>query len=91
MLVDPFLGCCASGDQLATDVRGACLALWDGDSSTGRLRIVGAYDPDATLSKLQDLDIVKAISQYATQQTTLEAAQKSFKTMSSLSLFNYIG
>ncbi|MFC5461658.1 flagellar hook-associated protein FlgL [Massilia niabensis] len=45
----------------------------------------------ATLSKLQDLDIVKAISQYATQQTTLEAAQKSFKTMSGLSLFNYIG
>ncbi|QOL51729.1 flagellar hook-associated protein FlgL [Massilia litorea] len=46
---------------------------------------------DGTLSKLQDLDIVKAISQYATQQTTLEAAQKSFKTMSGLSLFNYIG
>ncbi len=46
---------------------------------------------DTTLSKLQDLDIVKAISEYAAQQTTLEAAQKSFKTMSSLSLFNYIG
>ncbi|QNA90088.1 flagellar hook-associated protein 3 [Massilia sp. Dwa41.01b] len=45
----------------------------------------------ATLSKLQDLDMVKAISQYATQQQTLEAAQKSFKTMSGLSLFNYIG
>lgn len=45
----------------------------------------------ATLSKLQDLDLAKAISQYATEQTTLEAAQKSFKTMSSLSLFNYIG
>jgi len=44
-----------------------------------------------TLSKLQDLDIVKAISDYATQQSTLEAAQKSFKTMSGLSLFNYIG
>jgi flagellar hook-associated protein 3 FlgL len=44
-----------------------------------------------TLSKLQDLDIVKAISDYASQQGTLEAAQKSFKTMSSLSLFNYIG
>ena len=43
-----------------------------------------------TLSKLQDLDVVKAISDYATQQTTLEAAQKSFKTMSGLSLFNYI-
>jgi flagellar hook-associated protein 3 FlgL len=46
---------------------------------------------DGTLSKLQDLDMAKAISQYATQQQTLEAAQKSFKTMSSLSLFNYIG
>jgi flagellar hook-associated protein 3 FlgL len=44
-----------------------------------------------TLSKLQDLDIAKAISDYASQQGTLEAAQKSFKTMSSLSLFNYIG
>jgi flagellar hook-associated protein 3 FlgL len=45
----------------------------------------------STLSKLQDLDIAKAISDYASQQGTLEAAQKSFKTMSSLSLFNYIG
>ncbi|MDB5745553.1 MAG: flagellar hook protein [Massilia sp.] len=45
----------------------------------------------ATLSKLQDLDIVKAISDYASQQGTLEAAQKSFKTMAGLSLFNYIG
>ena len=45
----------------------------------------------STLSKLQDLDLVKAISDYASQQGTLEAAQKSFKTMSSLSLFNYIG
>ncbi len=34
----------------ATDVRGACLALWDGDPSNGRLQIVGAYDPDAALS-----------------------------------------
>ena len=36
----------------ATDVRGACLALWDGDPSTGRLRIVGAYEPDNALSNL---------------------------------------
>ncbi len=35
----------------ATDVRGACLALWDGDPSTGRLRIVGAYDPDDALAR----------------------------------------
>jgi flagellar hook-associated protein 3 FlgL len=44
----------------------------------------------ATLSDLQDLDTVKAISLFAQQQFTLEAAQKSFKTLSGLSLFNYI-
>lgn len=45
----------------------------------------------ATLSNLQDLDMVAAISQFTQQQFALEAAQKSFKTMSGLSLFNYIG
>jgi flagellar hook-associated protein 3 FlgL len=45
----------------------------------------------ATLSGLQDLDVVKAISMFTQQQATLEAAQKTFKSMSSLSLFNYIG
>jgi flagellar hook-associated protein 3 FlgL len=44
----------------------------------------------ATLSDLQDLDLVKAISQFSQQQTALEAAQKSFKSVTSLSLFNYI-
>lgn len=44
----------------------------------------------ATLSGLQDLDMVKAISLFTQQQATLDAAQKSFKSMSSLSLFNYI-
>ena len=43
-----------------------------------------------TLSGLQDLDMVKAISLYTQQQQTLQAAQLSFKTMSGLSLFNYI-
>ncbi|HEX7984828.1 MAG TPA: flagellar hook-associated protein FlgL [Duganella sp.] len=43
-----------------------------------------------TLSGLQDVDVVKAISLFTQQQTTLDAAQKSFKTMSGLSLFNYI-
>jgi diguanylate cyclase (GGDEF)-like protein/PAS domain S-box-containing protein len=33
-----------------TQVRGACLALWDGDPSTGRLRTAGAYDPECVLS-----------------------------------------
>jgi flagellar hook-associated protein 3 FlgL len=44
----------------------------------------------SALSDLQDLDWVKAISQFTQQQTTLEAAQKSFKAVSSLSLFSYI-
>jgi flagellar hook-associated protein 3 FlgL len=43
-----------------------------------------------TLSGLQDLDMVKAISLYTQQQQTLQAAQVSFKTMTGLSLFNYI-
>ena len=43
-----------------------------------------------TLSQLQDLDTVKAISLFTQQQFTLEAAQKSFKTLSGLSLFNFI-
>jgi len=44
----------------------------------------------STLSGLQDLDMVSAISLYSQQQSTLQAAQLSFKTMSSLSLFNYL-
>jgi flagellar hook-associated protein 3 FlgL len=44
----------------------------------------------STLSVLQDLDLVKAISQFTQQQATLDAAQKTFKAVSSLSLFNYI-
>jgi flagellar hook-associated protein 3 FlgL len=44
----------------------------------------------STLGDLQDLDMVKAISLFSQQQTTLQAAQMSFKTISGLSLFNYI-
>ncbi len=43
-----------------------------------------------TLSGLQDLDLVKAISLFSQQELTLQAAQKTFKQMSGLSLFNYI-
>ncbi|MES2017392.1 MAG: flagellar hook-associated protein FlgL [Pseudomonadota bacterium] len=45
----------------------------------------------STLSQLQDLDLVSTISKFTQQQFTLEAAQKSFKSMSGLSLFNFIG
>lgn len=44
----------------------------------------------STLSNLQDLDTVKAISMFTQQQQSLQAAQQSFKAMSGLSLFNYI-
>jgi flagellar hook-associated protein 3 FlgL len=44
----------------------------------------------STLSDLQDLDMAKTISLFTQQQQTLQAAQMSFKTMSGLSLFNYI-
>jgi flagellar hook-associated protein 3 FlgL len=44
----------------------------------------------STLSALQDVDLLKAISSLSQQKLTLEAAQKTFTTMSGLSLFNYI-
>jgi flagellar hook-associated protein 3 FlgL len=43
-----------------------------------------------TLSELQDLDYVKAISELTHTRTTLEAAQKSFTKISGLSLFNFL-
>jgi flagellar hook-associated protein 3 FlgL len=42
------------------------------------------------LSKLQDLDYAKAITELNQQQVTLQAAQQSFIKTTSLSLFNYI-
>ncbi|MBK7425048.1 MAG: flagellar hook-associated protein FlgL [Propionivibrio sp.] len=44
----------------------------------------------SSLSKLQDLDYAKAISDFTLQKTYLEAAQKSFVQISGLSLFNYL-
>ena len=42
------------------------------------------------LSELQDLDYSQAVTQLSQQQFTLEAAQRSFATVSKLSLFNFI-
>lgn len=41
-----------------------------------------------SLSHLQDLDFAQAISDVLRQQALLEAAQKAFTSVSSLSLFN---
>lgn len=43
-----------------------------------------------TLSKTQDTDYTKAISDLTQQNMNLQAAQKSFAQVSSLSLFNYL-
>ncbi len=42
------------------------------------------------LSSLQDLDMVKALTQQTQVQTNLTAAEKSFATVSQLSLFTYL-
>jgi len=43
-----------------------------------------------TISGLQDLDYNKAVSELTQQKTALEAAQKSYMTVTGLSLFNYL-
>ncbi len=43
-----------------------------------------------SLSNLQDLDYAAAITKLTQQQTTLDAAQKSFMKVTGLSLFNFI-
>lgn len=43
-----------------------------------------------TLSEIQDLDYAKALTQLSQQQVTLEAAQRSFVTVTGLSLFNFL-
>ncbi|HEY9397687.1 MAG TPA: flagellar hook-associated protein FlgL [Burkholderiales bacterium] len=42
------------------------------------------------LSELLDLDYAAALTQFAREQTALEAAQLSYQRMSTLSLFNYL-
>jgi len=44
----------------------------------------------STLSTLTDVDAVKALSDLTLAQTNLDAAEKSFKAVSGLSLFNYL-
>jgi flagellar hook-associated protein 3 FlgL len=49
-----------------------------------------ALQYETTLSRLQDLDYAAAISQLTREQSTLEAAQRSFARVSGLSLFDYL-
>jgi flagellar hook-associated protein 3 FlgL len=43
-----------------------------------------------TLSRLQDVDLTKTISELSQVEMTLQAAQMSFSQVSKLSLFNYL-
>lgn len=45
---------------------------------------------ETTLSRLEDIDLTKAISDLTRTETALTAAQQSFSMISRLSLFNYI-
>lgn len=49
-----------------------------------------ALQYDTTLSRLQDFDYAKGLSDLARQQAGLEAAQKTFVKIQGLSLFNYL-
>ncbi|MBT9613695.1 MAG: flagellar hook-associated protein FlgL [Burkholderiales bacterium] len=49
-----------------------------------------AFQYESSLSNIRDLDYARAITDLTRQQTSLEAAQKSFVTVQGLSLFNYI-
>ena len=70
---------------------GLCAGAWLALASQAALaqgRLDAQYE--ATLSRLQDLDYSKALSDFARQQLALEASQKSFLQVSGLSLFNYL-
>jgi flagellar hook-associated protein 3 FlgL len=66
---------------------GAGLAELDSLASSNSDR---SLQYDATMSRLTDLDYNKALSDFARQQLSLQAAQKSFAAISSLSLFNFL-
>ena len=66
---------------------GARLKELDSIKSAGEDR---ALQYSETLSRLQDLDYAKAVSELTQQQVNLEAAQKSFVKIAGLSLFSYL-
>ena len=66
---------------------GARMKELDSIASAGEDR---ATQYSQTLSRLQDLDYAKAISELTQQQVNLEAAQKSYVTIAGMSLFSYL-
>lgn len=58
--------------------------------ATENTNLDSAFQYESSLSNIRDLDYTRAITDLTRQQTSLEAAQKSFVSVQGLSLFNYI-
>ncbi|MCU0958413.1 MAG: hypothetical protein MUF55_14330 [Hydrogenophaga sp.] len=48
-------------------------------------------DHEVEKSRLEDLDMIKGISDFQTKQVALEAALKSYAQVQRMSLFQYVG
>ena len=87
-------------DDLATSFKSTLNNLLQAQSKVGitqnqlstidTLSVTKSNGNQKVLSALQDTDYNKALSDLSRQQVELQAAQKSFQQISSLSLFNYI-
>lgn len=78
-----------AGDNILR-VRAALGSRMNEVESLGYLNQDLSLQYDQTLSKLQDLDYAKAISDLTLKQNQLQAAQESFSKISQLSLFDYL-
>ena len=93
---DLTVGVQAANSNIAASLDNVLTARASTGSKLNELDALDIYGADRdlqysiTLSNLQDLDYVKAISDFTKQKTTLEAAQQSFVKLANLSLFNYI-
>ena len=93
---DLTVGVQAANSKIAASLDNVLTARASTGSKLNELDALDIYGADRdlqysiTLSNLQDLDYVKAISDFTKQKTTLEAAQQSFVKLANLSLFNYI-
>ena len=78
-----------AGDNILR-VRAALGSRMNEVESLGYLNQDLSLQYDQTLSKLQDLDYAKAISDLTLKQNQLQAAQESFSKISQLPLFDYL-
>jgi flagellar hook-associated protein 3 FlgL len=76
-----------SNFQSARAVAGEALNHLDGMESRNSAAILSAQ---TTRSNAEDLDMVKAVSEFTNKQTSYQAALQSYTMVQKLSLFNYI-